>query len=203
MLCTCGAANPEQARFCYRCGAQIVYKSHDPGAHPPQESGRSSGANNSASQRAGTYGSPTQPTAPNPILKFLWPKPDSITAAISAAKQGAIACFVVAAITGIIALVSISSRQQIIGLNGWSLIDAALFAIAGLRILRLSRTWSIVGLVLYLAEAGFRLSQGQFSGIVVMIILIIALINGVRGTFAYRHLYEEHVKARGVSPQAA
>jgi hypothetical protein len=202
MLCTCGAANPEQAKYCYRCGAQIVYQFQNPGGHLPERSGRSGGGN-SGSQWAGTYEAPTQPKARHPVLKLLWPKTDSITVAISVARQGAIACFVVAAITGVLALVSISSRQQIIGLNGWSLIDAALFAIAGLRILRLSRTWSIVGLVLYLAEAGFRLSQGQFSGIVVMIILIIALINGVRGTFAYHHLYEEHVKARGISAQAA
>jgi len=163
MDCTrCGAKNPEQAKYCYKCGSPVA--------------------------------------APKKHANLLWPKVDTIASAISAAKQGAAACFLVAAITGIIALIAIANQREILGANGWSLLDASLFAIAGWRTLRLSRAWSITAMALYLAEAGFKLYQGAFGGIVLMMVLITALVNGIRGAFAYHSLCARRLKQPGTVP---
>lgn len=137
-------------------------------------------------------------------MNVLWPKVDTIAGAISAAKQGATVCFLAAAITGIIALVSLANQTEIAGINGWSLLDASLFAIAGWRTMRLSRAWSITALALYLTEAGAKVYQGAFGGVVIMIILITALINGIRGAFAYHALCTTRLtRSDGVPAQVA
>jgi hypothetical protein len=183
MLCAnCGRNNPAQAKFCCGCGAPVVV----PLVHA-REYGK--GRNS--------------PGIAKKNLNFFWPKIDTVTVAISAAKQGAAACFLVAAITGIIALIAHANRNEILGINGWSLLDASLFAVAGWRITRLSRPWAVAALALYLMEAALRLYQGATPGIVVMIFFIVALVNGVRGAFAYHSLCAEKMRRSGASPQIA
>ena len=68
------------------------------------------------------------------------------------------------------------------------MLDAALFAVIGWRIRRMSRAWSIVGLCLYLMEAVVSLGTRDAGVGVLTIVFVLAYINGLRGVFAY-HRY--------------
>lgn len=160
--------------------APVISASHTPTSPPPAPTAPS-----------GLPSAVAKPAATKPKLKrdnSLWPKVDTLAAARSAAQQGAAVCFLVAGVTGVIALIAVGTNQQVLGENGWSLLDAVIFAIAGWRTIRLSRAWSVAALLLYMVEAGFRLSQGSTGAIVVMIFFIMGLINGIRGVFAHHRL---------------
>jgi hypothetical protein len=91
----------------------------------------------------------------------------------------------VAALTGLLAVLSIVYRKPILGVNGWSLVDCALFVLIAWRISKLSRTWAVIGICLYVLEAiGSVGSRGGGIG-VLTIVFILAYINALRGTFAY------------------
>ena len=79
-------------------------------------------------------------------------------------------------------------RKPILGLNGWSLLEAGLFAIIGWRIGKLSRAWAVIGLALYLLEVLDSIGDRGFGFSVVSIAFIIAYVNALRGVFAY-HKY--------------
>jgi hypothetical protein len=213
MIClNCGAKNPGEAKFCCKCGAHVT--SAIPGVNRAQP-----GVQYNSRNRADEVEKQANKSAPNPALTYpalakpyrarrnwnaLWPKIVTIADAIAAAKQGILVCFLVAALTAILALFAAAHHGDIMGVNKFSLIDAAVFAIAGWRLLRLSRAWAVVALVLYLMEAGFRLYEGAFTGIPLMVVFVIALLNGVRGAFAYHQIYEEHLRKHGgMSAQAA
>ena len=101
--------------------------------------------------------------------------------------------YLIAAVNGLIAVLSLAYHKPIIGLNGWALLDAFLFTVIGWQIARLSRTWAVVGLSVYLLEVlisigtrGFAVSG--FGPGIVAIVFLIAYLNALRGTFAY-HKY--------------
>lgn len=107
-----------------------------------------------------------------------------------AAHGGAGICFFVAAVTSIIASISVYTGKSVIGLDAWAFVDAAVFAFAGWRIWKMSRTWAVVALALYVCESVVRLagSPKPASGLVMTVIFVLALIAGVRGTFAHHRL---------------
>lgn len=120
-------------------------------------------------------------------MKWYWPEMTDLESAESAAHAGAGACFFVAAVTSLVAVISISLSRPIMGLNGWSFVDASLFAIAGWRMWRFSRPWAIVALAMYLLERVYAAisNPGASMAIVMTVILTLLLIGGIRGTFAY------------------
>lgn len=72
--------------------------------------------------------------------------------------------------------------------------DAALFAFVGWRIHRMSRTFAVIGLVLYLAEVGDRVLNGPSGAVgVLTIVFILGFVGSIRGTFAfYRYRKQEN-----------
>ena len=99
---------------------------------------------------------------------------------------------VVAGLTTLLAIISMVTETSILGAGPWSLLDAALFGVVAWRVWCGSRAWAIAGLSLYLLEIGFSLAT-RGSGIgVLTVIIILALINGVRGTFELH----KHVEMR-------
>ena len=98
----------------------------------------------------------------------------------------------IAAGNGLIAVLSLVYHKPVVGLNGWSLLDAVVFWVVGWGIAHLSRVWAVVGFSLYLLEITGRMADQErvgFHGIGILAILfLIVYLNALRGTFAY-HKY--------------
>jgi len=119
-----------------------------------------------------------------------WPSTDTLEHAKSASRYGVWAAGIVAAITAIVATIALVSGSAFAGIDAWSYLDAVLFAAITFGIYKLSRFAAVAGLVLYVLESLYAMAQlaGPRSGIVLRIILTLAFINAVRGTFAYHRL---------------
>lgn len=114
----------------------------------------------------------------------------SVESAKKAAKSGMWAAFVVAAITTIFAIIAMANGKELAGIDGTALVDAAIFAAIGIGIARYSRVAAVAGLVIYVGERIYMMSVNGPQGILLSIIITLAFINSVRGTFAYHRLTE-------------
>ena len=109
------------------------------------------------------------------------------------AVHGAVGVSVfIAAITALLAILSLIYKKPILGLDGLALVDAGLFALVAWRIHKMSRTWAVIGLVLYLLEVGERLVNHPSGAVgVITIFFILAFIGGIRGAFAFNRYNKE------------
>ncbi len=116
-----------------------------------------------------------------------WPRIFDEVSAKNAAATGAICSFIIAAITGLFAIVSIFATTTYAGPG--SLVDASLFVLLGFMIKRkASRVAAVTAVVAFISDriyAGFKHGLGAAIG-VLAILLLLGLISGVRGTFAYQ-----------------
>jgi hypothetical protein len=80
----------------------------------------------------------------------------------------------VAAITGLMAPLSIFQRRPLAGFDGWSLLDAVLFVVIAWRIRRMSGTWAVLGFLIYLLEVVFNFATGKAGapGVGIVIFLL-------------------------------
>ena len=119
-----------------------------------------------------------------------WPATDTLEHARSTSRYGVWAAGFVAAITAVVATIALVSGSAIAGIDAWAYLDAVLFAAITFGIYKLSRFAAVAGLVLYVLESLYAMAQlaGPRSGIVLRIIITLAFIHAVRGTFAYRRL---------------
>jgi len=119
-----------------------------------------------------------------------WPDVSDKNGAEKAIMSGFVAAAFVACVTAAIALVSIFLHKPILGIDGFGLVDATIFAAIGFGIYRKSRSSAVLGLVVYLVERIYMtVTNGASSSAGVMtIILSLAFVHGIRGTFAYRKL---------------
>jgi hypothetical protein len=116
-----------------------------------------------------------------------------LESARSAGKQGAFAAFFGAGATALFAAIAMANPQamQDIGIDAWAFLDAGLFLGLGIGIWRMSRVCAVLGLTFFLVEKLFMFASnpGNASkGVIMVIILVLAYINGIRGTFAYHRL---------------
>ena len=96
----------------------------------------------------------------------------------------------VAGLTALLSFISLGTGQSVMGITQWSLIDAVLFAVVAWRIWCGSRAWAVAGLGIYCLGVLYRVVT-QPPGIgILTIIIILALINGVRGTFGLHKFIE-------------
>jgi hypothetical protein len=121
-------------------------------------------------------------------MSWYWKEINDKGSAEDATKAAVGISYFIAAVTGLIAVLSIVYAKPIIGLDGWSLVDAVLFVVIGWRISRLSRAWAVVGIALYLLEAIDSIGQRGVRVGVLTIVFTIAYVNALRGVFAY-HKY--------------
>lgn len=120
-----------------------------------------------------------------------WPPVTYREGAREAARLGGGAAAFVAGVTALFGVLAIFGLQILPGFSTLSLVDAALFSIVAWRTYRMSRAWAVVGLLLFVAGRAFAFYQQgvtAMSGIVVGLFLLLAFLNGVRGTFAYHRL---------------
>ena len=128
-----------------------------------------------------------------------WPNIEDQQGAKKAAHEGAGAAVFVMAVTLLFSVLAMFSVQILPGpkFSAWSLGDAGLFAIAAWRIYKMSRAWAVVGLLLFLYERvyAFYVRPTATAGIIVGLIVLLAFVNGVRGTFAHHRLSKVHATA--------
>jgi hypothetical protein len=124
----------------------------------------------------------------------IFPQIESLSDACRVARQGTWAACFVAGMTAVLALVSIAAPTPLgIPVNAWSLIDAVIFGIIAWGIYRLSRVAAVMALIYYMIgqvsmiaasfESGRKYSVGPIA-----ILMILAFVNSIRGTFAYHRL---------------
>ena len=122
-------------------------------------------------------------------MRWSWPELSSLKEAEQAARQGAGVCFVIGAITAVVAGVSLWLHKPVLGMDVWAFADAMIFALAGWRIWRLSKIWAVLALVIYVAEKVYAIefTSGPIppAGAFISVVFALALIGSVRGTFAY------------------
>jgi hypothetical protein len=120
-----------------------------------------------------------------------WPSVETVSGAKEAAHQGAAAAVFVAVFTALFAFAALFDIHILAGFSPTALFDAAIFGVVAWRIYRMSRAWAVVGLVGFIFERAYALYERGFSasaGIVVGVVILLAFINGVRGTFALHKL---------------
>jgi hypothetical protein len=119
-------------------------------------------------------------------MAWYWPTIEDESSAEQATKAAVGVSGFIAALTALLAVLSIFYHKPIIGLDGLGLIDATIFALIAWRISKLSRTWAVVGLLMYLLEIGYKLATNPSGALgVLTIIFILTYINAIRGAFAY------------------
>ncbi len=126
-------------------------------------------------------------------MNWIWPGIQNLDDAKGAAGNGVGVAFFVALVTGIVTYLQTSGRMNLFPQIGPSAyIDAGLFLVIGVGILRMSRIAALAGLLLYIAEQYFMIKSGGRFG-VAMIFFTLAFISSVRGTFAYHDMSKEEV----------
>ena len=124
------------------------------------------------------------------MANWAWPEIiDEDSARDAAHKAGGWAAFV-AGLTALLAVISMTSGVSVMGVNSWSLIDAALFAVVAWRTWCGSRAWAVAGLGIYCLGVLYRVATNPPGIGILTIIIILALINGVRGTFGLHKFIE-------------
>src|ERR1700693_4444542 len=139
-------------------------------------------------------------------MAWHWPKIEDDKTAQDAALQGWGVCLFFSAVTGVAASLSILYQKPVLGIDGWALFDAGLFALVSWRVYKMSRPWAVFGLLLYLAEVSVRIAKyfgssgtgsiPPFS--IVAIVFTLAFVNAVRGTFAFHRFSKKAARISGV-----
>ncbi|MEM9074265.1 MAG: hypothetical protein AAGE52_37575 [Myxococcota bacterium] len=130
---------------------------------------------------------------------FLWPDVSTETSAHAACKQAAYFAFFIAGITTLFAILSAAEVEflQALGIDLWSLIDAALIGGLGFGVLKHSRVAAVLLLIVYAAERIFGMilaveaGARPTSGLILTIFALAAFIGGVRGSFALARMRQE------------
>lgn len=115
----------------------------------------------------------------------IWPSIIDSETAKKAAYQGFWVALLCALATAFMVVFSIVGHT-LMGVDAYALVDVLAFAIIAACIrLKLSRSAAVLGLLLYILERIVMWSESGIKNPVIAILFITALINGVRGTFAY------------------
>jgi hypothetical protein len=117
-------------------------------------------------------------------------------------KAGGWAAFV-GGLTALLAIISMATSNSIMGIGSSALIDAALFGIVAWRVWNGSRAWAIIGLALYSVEVVFNVIRHPPGIGILTIIVYLALINGVRGTFSLHKYMEINIRQQLAAQAAA
>ncbi|WP_130618432.1 hypothetical protein [Dyella amyloliquefaciens] len=137
--------------------------------------------------------------------RWYWPEIGNLADAEQASNQGFWAAVVCAVVTVLIATVAITAGKSIAGIDATAYADAAAFAVIAWRIRARSKSFAVIGLVLFLIEKIIQFATQPLNlgfGIVVAVCLLLAFITGVRGTFAYHRLKDAALLQQGATQDA-
>jgi len=135
------------------------------------------------------------------MANWAWPEiMDEASALDASHKAGGWAAFV-AGLTVLLAVIAMVTGSVLLGIGPGALVDAALFGIVAWRVWNGSRPWAVAGLALYLFEILWNLSNHHGVGILTLVV-VLALVNGVRGTFALHNYRAERAKMMQSQPNS-
>ena len=118
---------------------------------------------------------------------WIWPKITDVESAQKAANQGMYASIFIAGTT--LLLLGLSTQGfNPLDLDTYSLIDIAIFVLIAWRIYAMSRTAAILGLAVYILEQVFLFNDFGFRLSAVQMIIVLAFINSIRGTYTFNVL---------------
>jgi hypothetical protein len=135
-----------------------------------------------------------------------WPDVSTLPDVAWAVKQGVWAAGFVAVVTGIVALVALSLHTAVLGLGASALVDSAIFAAVAYGIHKNSRFAAVSGLVIYLVERIYMFKAAGVHGggaTAMVVILTLAFVTAIRGTFAYHKLTAPMARAGNVTSATA
>src|SRR5262245_17894989 len=135
--------------------------------------------------------------------RWLWPDVTEQEGALKAIKDAWQAAFFVAAVTALIGGLAIALHQPVAGFGGWALVVACFMALIGWRITKQSRAWAVVALIYWAVNMLAKVFSGSATGAfgVVTILVLMAFVSGVRGTFAIQRLRNAAASEVAVAPQ--
>jgi hypothetical protein len=122
------------------------------------------------------------------MANALWPDLNDVAAARKACQGAAVCAFLVAGITALVAVIALSGKSIIPGIDAWALVDAAIFALLGFFLRRCSRIAAVITLALFIVERVSMMASGGIAGLPLALILVVYFIGGARGAFAYHRL---------------
>ncbi len=137
--------------------------------------------------------------------RWYWPEIGNIADAEQASNAGFWAAVFCAVVTAIVATVSAIAGKTVIGIDPVAYGDAALFAVIAWRIRARSKTFAVIGLVLFVIEKIVQATtqpQTLGFGVFMAIVLLLSFATGVRGTFAYHRLRDQQALDQAVSQDA-
>jgi hypothetical protein len=125
-----------------------------------------------------------------------------VKAAVFAARCGAIAAYLFAAITLTTSLIGSLSLQLPFVLPPAGFLDAALFAALGLGIWRFSRICAGLALALYVFEEAVSFGAYWPYSTILVVINVLLYLNGIRGAVAYHRFERMPISAEKPSSNA-
>ncbi len=135
------------------------------------------------------------------MANWAWPEIIDQDSARTAAHTAAGWAIFVAGLTTLLAVIGMFTGP-VMGITASALVDAALFGVVAWRVWNGSRGWAIAGLALYSLEIIYNVVNHPPGVGILTILVVLALVNGVRGTFSL-HKYEEERKNAWMQQQAA
>ena len=134
------------------------------------------------------------------MANWAWPGIIDEDSARDAAHMAGGWAGVVAGLTTLFAVISIFGGVSVLGIRAWSLLDAALFGVVAWRVWAGSRAWAVTGLSLYCLEVLYGMVTHPPGVGILTIIIVLALINGVRGTFGLHKFIEMRQQQMMIQP---
>jgi hypothetical protein len=125
-----------------------------------------------------------------------WPEIIDPKSAGAAAKAGAMGAFLCVGATVLMVLLKQAPMS--------AYLDAGIFLILGLMILRMSRVAAVTALVFFVLERFYASFAHGLSAAIgaVAIVVLLAFLNGVRGTFAYHRMRTQDAVNASRGPEA-
>jgi hypothetical protein len=121
-----------------------------------------------------------------PWITRFWPRISSHEEAIRVLKSGGILAAAQGTLTAGLSVYLAYAHTQFAGLNGYSIIDAALFWLISWRLFRRSLGWSIFAVLFEAANVASHL-QDHVGNVIVGIVLSLIYINALRGAIYFRN----------------
>jgi hypothetical protein len=136
------------------------------------------------------------------MANWAWPEVSDEDSARTAAHMAAGWAAVVAGVTTLVSLLSLAGMFRMPGIGPSSLLDAALFGLVAWRVWNGSRAWAVAGLALYCLEIVWSVVTHPPGVGILTVLILLALINGVRGTFGL-HKFLEAKKQQSMAASAS